>query len=75
MLEAYQTVRVRRYAMLHVEVPRCWKVRNDFYGGARTTLLNLGIRPAVILKPDAHELRARVQLNRRLAQLRVYCSE
>ena len=63
---------VRYYVMLHVQVPRCWKVCNDFYGGGGTAFLNGRIRRAVIFKPDANELRTRVQLNRGLAQLRVY---
>jgi hypothetical protein len=75
MFEAYQAFRIRYHAMLHVEIPRCWKVCNEFCGGVRTTFLNPGIRGAVILKPDSDELRARIQLNRRLAQLRVYRSE
>jgi hypothetical protein len=46
--------------MLHIEIPRCGKVRNDFYSGAGTTLLNHTIGLAVILKSDANELRAGV---------------
>ena len=61
--------------MLHIEVPRCWKVCNDFRGGPGTTFLNRRIRRAVILKPDANELRTRVEFNRCLAELRVYRSE
>ena len=75
MLQAYQSLRARYHAMLDVEIPRCWEVRNDFCGGDGTTVLNHRIRFAVILKSDADELRASVQLNRRLAQLRVYRSQ
>jgi len=75
MLEAHQSLRARYHAMLHIEVPRCWEVCNDFCGGDGTTFLNHSIRFAVILKSDADELRASVQLNRRLAQLRVYRSQ
>jgi len=75
MLEAHQSLRVRYHSMLHIEVPRCWKVCNEFRGGAGTTFLDRRIRRSVPLKPDADELRARVQLDRRLAQLRVCGSE
>jgi hypothetical protein len=61
--------------MLHIKVPRCWKVRNDVCGGVGATFLNRGIRRPVILKPDVNELSTRVQLNRCLAQLRVHRSE
>jgi hypothetical protein len=57
--------------MLNLKVPRCWKVCNDLCGGAGATLFNRGIRRPVVLKPDANELRARVQLNRCLAKVRV----
>jgi hypothetical protein len=60
MLEACQSVRVRYYAMLHVQVPRCWKVCNDFCGGGGTAFLEGRIRRPVIFKPDANELRSRV---------------
>jgi len=60
MLEACQSVRVRYYAVLQVEVPRCWKVCNDFCGGGGTAFLEGRIRRPVIFKPDANELRSRV---------------
>jgi hypothetical protein len=60
ILEAYQSLRIRHHPMLHIKVPRCRKVCNDFCGGAGATFLNRRIRRAVILKPDANELRTRV---------------
>jgi hypothetical protein len=60
MLEAYQSLRIRYYAMLHIEVPRCWKVCNNLCSGAGTTFLNRRMRRTVILKPDANELRTGV---------------
>ena len=66
--------RVRYYAMLHVQVPRCRKIRNDFCGGGGTIFLNGGIGRAVIFKPHANELSTRIQLNRGLAELRVHRS-
>ena len=53
-------MRVRYYAVLQVEVPRCWKVCNDFCGGGGTAFLEGRIRRPVIFKPDANELRSRV---------------
>src|ERR1700719_3216373 len=44
VLEAYQSLRIRYHAMLHFKVPRCWKVCNDFCGGAGATFLNGRIR-------------------------------
>ena len=58
VLEARQSPRIRHHAMLHIEIPRCWKVCNDFCSGARTTFLNCRIGLAVILKSDADELSA-----------------
>jgi hypothetical protein len=66
--------RVRYYAMLHVQVPRCWKICNDFCGGGGTIFLNDRIGRAVIFKPYANELSTRIQLNRGLAELRVHRS-
>ena len=60
MLEACQPVRVRYYAVLQIEVPRCRKVCNDFCGGGGTAFLEGRIRRPVIFKPDAHELRSRI---------------
>jgi hypothetical protein len=74
MLEACQSVRVRYYAMLHVQVPRCRKVCNDFCGGGGTAFLEGRIRRPVIFKPDANQLRSGVQFNRGLAELRMYRS-
>jgi hypothetical protein len=69
MLEAGQSVWIRHYAMLQIEIPRCWEICNYLGSGAGTTVLNPRVGLAVILKSDADELRARVELNRRLAQL------
>ena len=70
MLEAPQLPPVRCYTMLHVQVPRSRKIRNDFCGGGGTISLNGGIGRAVIFKPHANELSTRIQLNRGLAELR-----
>jgi len=61
--------------MLHIKVPRCWEICNDFCGRAGATLFNRRIRRPVILKSDANELRTRIQLNRCLAELRVHRSK
>jgi hypothetical protein len=75
MFEAQQSLRVRCHTVLHIEVPRCWKVGNDSYGGTGAAFLNRRLGRAVILKSDAEELSARIDLNRRLPQLRVHRSE
>jgi hypothetical protein len=61
--------------MLHIKVPRCWEICNDFCGRAGATFFNRRIRRPVILKSDANELRTRIQLNRCLAELRVHRSK
>lgn len=75
ILEACQSLWIRYHAMLYIKVPRCWKICNNLCRRAGTTFLGCRIRRPVILKANANELRAGVQLNRRLAELRMYRSE
>jgi hypothetical protein len=75
ILETRQSLRIRHHAMLHIKVPGCWEIRNDFCGRAGATFFNRRIRWPVILKSDANELRTRIQLNRCLAELRVHRSK
>ena len=75
ILETRQSLRIRHHAMLHIKVPGCWEICNDFCGRAGTTFFNRRIRWPVILKSDANELRTRIQLNRCLTELRVHRSK